>query len=114
MKKKKTGIISKGNKIIAEYMGWKFAKNPNETNVLAELKYNHNWNELMPVYIKLNKYIYERSLMDFAFGYEMGKIHLKMWNNFEDDKCSLIKLWSLIVEAIVLYNKKFKVDVQEL
>lgn len=71
-----------------------------------ELKYHESWDWLMPVYIKINKLIQNKSNYDFKFGYEVDKLHLNMWNILESENCNINDFYITIVEFVKWYNEK--------
>jgi hypothetical protein len=102
-----TSDETKIEKLDKEYIP--YLVHPNKTEPLfidsSHLSYDKDWRLLMPVYIKINKLIQEKSGYDFIFGTESNDLHSKMWEILEDENCNIYDLWIAIVEFLKFYNK---------
>jgi len=114
--------IQENNELIAVFIGMTKGKNNDprwkdcwfdDTIVINGFKnkmlyFNNDWNWLMPVYTKINKYITERCFTDFKFATDTEQLHLNLWISLEDYSDTPLPLWKNIVEYIKWYNKQPK------
>jgi|694.fasta_scaffold00478_85 hypothetical protein len=76
--------------------------------LLEDLKFHSDWNWIMEVYLKINRFIQIKSIENFILGTETNDVHLAMWEAFEDTDNNKEKLVHAINQFLIWYGQKYK------